>query len=127
MKRDEIDFHYVEPAHEAIHAELENWARWVANNQRAGKSAPMWARCKPSQRWDFIDLHVVAIVIDPLAAAAMEKAIFRLPVKHREAVRWSYYFKWRLPRTQAKRLAVSEEGLRDLVRVARAMLINRRA
>lgn len=61
--------------------------------------------------------------VNVLEAVATEKAVSQLPAKHREALRWCYVFPGN-PAAMARKLAVSKEGLRDLVNVARTMLRN---
>jgi len=54
----------------------------------------------------------------------MEKAVYALPEKHREAVRWWYVYR-RDPVAMARKLGVSKQGLADLVEAGRTMLNNR--
>ncbi len=68
------------------------------------------------------DLHYEgSITID---AALMEQAVYALPEKHREAVRWWYVYR-RNPAAMARSLGVSKQGLADLVGDGRTMLQNR--
>jgi len=122
MRREATDFFTVEPRHEAVHAALENWARWVRNRQSGGKQGPIWRLGKPPQHWEAVD--DAPQPVDSLAAADMEKRVGALPWKHCEAIRWSYVYR-NNPRSKAQALGMSLDGLQELVRVGRTMLINR--
>ena len=123
MRRDQTDFFTVEPRHQAIHEQLENWARWVRNRPTQGRQQPMFRWAKPAQSWESVE---VSQPVDKLGAADTEKAVEGLPDKHRVAIRWSYVYRTN-PRKQAQALGVSLDGLNELVRVGRTMLINRGA
>jgi len=64
------------------------------------------------------------IDVDMPKAVEMEKAVSLLPAKHRDAIRWAYVFCGG-PVRMARALAVSKQGLADLVRTGRVMLANR--
>lgn len=116
-----VDFFHVESRHQAIHMELENWARYVGV-RRMGWVHPMWKGAQSNGRqWHAPE---VRDEIRPLDAMEMEKAVFKLPQKHREAIRWCYVYKW-TPAIEARRLAVTYERLAELVREGRVMLVNR--
>lgn len=117
-----IDFFYVETAHQAIHQELENWAAYVEVKRRSGQ-APIWRLGKSHGRqWHAPELRPP---VDSLAGMEMEKAVYKLPQKHRDAIRWCYVGKWS-PVFAIRDLGVTYEGLADLIRTGRVMLINRR-
>lgn len=117
----QVDFFHVEPAHLAIHAELENWAQYVEVKRRSGQS-PIWRLGKSHGRqWHAPELRAA---VDSLAGSAMEKAVGQLPQKHRDAIRWCYVGKWS-PAAAIRELGVTYEGLASLVRSGRVMLINR--
>jgi DNA-directed RNA polymerase specialized sigma24 family protein len=124
MKRDLIDFFLVEPHQLAMHERLENWSRWVEHRARiGGKMSPMWANFRSNSRqWHEPELKPQTSELD---GQAMEKAVAQLPHKHRDAIRWNYVWKGG-PLHMARKLAVSKDGLMQLVRDARQMLINRR-
>lgn len=125
MKRDRLlDFFVVEHHQLGIHLKLENWSRWVSIKRDSGKQHPMWAKSQSGARqWHEPELREPT---DLLGGQAMEKAVAMLPVKHRDAIRWNYV--WRGgPLHMARRLGVSREGLIDLVRQGRQMLVNRGA
>ena len=62
--------------------------------------------------------------VDTLDAVIIEANVAALPEKHRAAIRWSYVFRSN-PTGMARSLAVSKQGLADLVDSARTMLKNR--
>ena len=120
VKTEPIDFHYVDDLHEAIHKRLENWARYV-EVRGARWVSPIWKMGKSHGRqWHAPELRPP---VDTLDGHKMEKAVERLPVKHRAAIRWNYVYKDTPART-ARELAVSYEGLMTLVRNGRSMLKN---
>ena len=115
-----VDFHAVLPIHEAIHLKLENWARYV-EVRRPRWINPMWKWAKSHGRqWHAPELRPE---VNTLEGHAMEKAVANLPVKHREAIRWSYVHR-DSPARKARELAVTYEGLKALVSAGRSMLIN---
>lgn len=82
----------------------------------------MWKGAITSRQWD-ISPHI-PIPLKPLEAMEVEKAVAALPEKHRAAVRWSYVHCGN-PLAMARTLAVSKQGLADLVDAGRTMLGNR--
>jgi hypothetical protein len=124
MRRDPIDFFIVEDHQLAIHVRLENWSRWVEHRLRqGGKQNPMWAKTMSNARqWHEPELREPTNELD---GAAMEKGVALLPHPHRDALRWNYVFRGG-PLHQARKQGTTKEGLRQLVRDARQMLINRR-
>lgn len=123
MKRDDIDFHLIPDNHLEIDAELINWARWVKVRPFGWKTSPMFQQYR-SKAWQW-HRPEPRTPVNTLQAYEIEKAVSRLPHKHRDAIRWHYCFP-RDPRSMARRLGVSLDGLAELVRVGRVMLINRR-
>jgi len=117
-----VDYCHVKPEHDAIHQRLENWARWVRVRPHGWATHPMWRKALTSKQWEVSP--AVPVTVNTLDAADMEKAVSALPVKHREAVRWSYVY-GRDPLAMARTLAVSKQGLADLVDSGRTMLKNR--
>lgn len=120
--KETVDYCYVAPEHEAIHARLNNWARWVRVRPNRWPTHPMWRKALTSKQWDVVP-HI-PVPVNTLDAADMEKAVYALPVKHREAIRWSYVY-GRDPVAMARTLGVSKQGLADLVDSGRTMLNNR--
>ncbi len=120
--REIVDFNHVATEHEAIHARLENWRRWVIVRPHGWQTAPMFRMYQSKARqWE---APVIQNPVDTLDAALMEKAVYALPEKHREAVRWWYVYR-RDPVAMARNLGVSKQGLADLVDAGRTMLQNR--
>ena len=117
-----VDFNRVDPAHDQIHERLINWARWVSVKPHCWPSPSMWRKALTSKQWD-TSPHI-PIPVNTLDAADVEKAVSRLPEKQREAIRWSYVYQ-RDPAGAAKTLAVSKQGLCDLISTGRTMLKNR--
>ena len=117
-----VDYCHVQPQHEAIHERLTNWARWVKVRPQGWPTHPMWRKALTSRQWD-VSPHICTPV-DTLDAALMEKAVYALPEKNREAVRWWYVYR-RDPVSMARNLGVSKQGLADLVESGRTMLKNR--
>ena len=117
-----IDYNYVPERHTAIHARLENWARWVRVRPHGWQTAPMFRMYQSRARqWE---APVIQNPVDTLDAVVVEKAVSALPEKHRAAVRWSYVHCGN-PLAMARSLAVSKQGLADLVTDGRSMLQNR--
>jgi DNA-directed RNA polymerase specialized sigma24 family protein len=122
MKTHSVDFHYVSDAHREIDQHLQEWARWVKVRPGGWQSAPMWRNYR-SHAWQWHQ-PVIQTPVNTLRAHDTEKAVAKLPDKHRAAIRWSYI--WRNNPIQAARgLGVSKEGLLQLVVDGRTMLINR--
>lgn len=120
--KETVDYCYVAPEHEAIHARLNNWARWVRVRPNGWQTHPMFRMYQSKARqWE---APVIQNPVDTLDAALVEKAVALLPVKHREAIRWSYVH-CRDPLGMARTLGVSKQGLADLVDAGRTMLRNR--
>lgn len=120
-RTEQVDFFYVEPQHQAIHADLENWARYV-EVKGARWVGPIWRLGKSHGRqWHAPELRPE---VDTLKGLAMEKAVAALPEKHREAIRWCYVYRGAAAK-QIKLLAVTYEGLFALIRSGRTMLVNR--
>lgn len=117
-----VDYTHVPERHEAIHARLENWARWVRVRPHGWQVAPMFRLYQSKARqWE---APVIQNPVDTLDAVLVEKAVYALPDKHREAVRWWYVYR-RDPVAMARNLGVSKQGLADLVDAGRTMLQNR--
>lgn len=116
-----IDFHYVPPKQARMDDRLINWARYVRDRPVIW-TQPMFRGYKSSEVW----VHEVTVPIDPLDGHRIEKAVQALPEKHRAAVRWAYIYRAH-PRRMCRLLAVSEQGLADLIVDGRQMLVNRQA
>jgi len=118
-----VDYNHVQDRHQAIHARLENWRRWVIVRPHGWQVAPMFRMYQSKARqWEASPR--IGTPVDTLDAVLVEKAIYALPEKHREAVRWWYVYR-RDPVAMARSLGVSKQGLADLVEAGRTMLNNR--
>lgn len=115
-----VDYCYVKPEHEAIHARLTNWARWVRVRPNGCTTHPMWRKALTSRLWDVSTRTPVPVNV--LDAEAVQKALSALPVKQRAALGWSYVL-CRDPIGMARKLAVSKRGLQELVTDGRALLM----
>lgn len=122
MRRDLPDFFLVAENHLAIHARLENWARYVAV-KGSHWQAPIWKLGKSNGRqWSTPDLKEPVNTLD---GHAIEKAVGLLPHAHRDAIRWCYVLRSGPARIK-RMLAVNDAGLMQLVSDGRSMLTNRR-
>lgn len=117
-----VDFHYVSDAHLEIDAQLVQWARWVRVKPSGWQTHPMFKQYR-SHHWQWHE-PVYQPPMNTLEAHETEKAVSKLPDKHREAIRWHYVFQ-NNPIQMARRLAVTKQGLLDLVVDGRQMLVNR--
>ena len=120
--QDTVDYNHVKPEHEAVHERLTNWARWVRVRPQGWQTAPMFRMYQSRARqWE---APVIQNPVDTLDAVVVEKAVSALPEKHRDAIRWWYVHAGN-PVAMARALAVSKQGLADLVDAGRTMLQNR--
>lgn len=118
-----VDYNHIATHHEAIHARLVNWERWVRVRPHGWFTHPMFRMYQSKARqWEASPR--IGTPVDTIDAALMEKAVYALPEKHREAVRWWYVYR-RDPAAMARSLGVSKQGLADLVEAGRTMLQNR--
>lgn len=116
-----VDYNHVPDHHRAIHELLENWAAWVRPRAHGWHTQPMFRMYQSKARqWES---PVIRNQVNTLDAMKMEKAVAALPEKHRDAIRWSYVDRSN-PIGMAKKLAVSKQGLADLVDAGRTMLKN---
>ena len=122
MKRDFIDFFAVPDQQLDIHERLCNWARYVKPTRHTWAGAAIWRMGRSNSRqWH---PPILVAPINTLDGHALEVAIRALPEPHREAIRWSYYYKTS-PARARRLLGVTNEGLMRLVNDGRQMLINR--
>ena len=117
-----VDYCYVSLEHELIHARLLNWARWLRPRLSGWHTHPMWKNSRTPRHWEASPY--IGTPVNTLDAAVLEKAVYALPEKHREAIRWWYVYR-RDPVGMARLLGVSKQGLADLVNAGRTMLQNR--
>ena len=122
VQQTNVDYNHVPERHAAIHARLENWRRWVIVRPNGWQTHPMWRNSRTSRQWE-ASPHI-STPVDTIDAALIEKAVCALPDKHRDAIRWWYVHAGN-PVAMARSLAVSKQGLADLVDAGRTMLANR--
>ncbi len=120
--REIVDYNHIQAHHEAIHARLENWARWLRPRLSGWHTHPMWRNSRTSRQWEVSP--DISAPVNALDALAIERTVAQMPVKHRDALRW-YYVRQGSPVAMARNLGVSKQGLADLVDAGRTMLQNR--
>ncbi|MCD2163515.1 hypothetical protein [Comamonas koreensis] len=124
-----VDFTQVLPQHRPMDVRLANWGRWCHGPMRRDVS-PMF-RGMPREPQLRQPGDVPAELMDPMDAAKVAKAVAGLPEKHRAVLNWCYVLdprsKEASPARASKKLGTSLQGLADLLRDARQMLINRGA
>jgi len=113
------DFYRVPVSQEAMHARLENWARYV-RVRHPSRPAPMWRFMRSSARMWYAPEPVT--IVDARDGDAIECAVRRLPSYHAQALRWAYVFRGP-PARIARRLGVSYPTLAQLVIDGRELLI----
>ena len=105
-----VDFSRIPTRHDAINLRLEHWAKWVSVHPQPWKVQPMFRQYRShSWQWHAPELKMVA----------------QLPDKHRAAIRWAYVFPWIAPSVIRRELALTKEGLEQMLTDARDMLVNR--
>lgn len=117
-----IDFHAVEEHQAAIHARLENWARWCRGRETPAVN-PLFrmAQATARSKGDYGELTVT--MVDAMDAVKIAKAIGSLPTQNRLALQWCYV-KPIAPLAASKRIGTSLPGLYQYLRDGRQMLIN---
>jgi DNA-directed RNA polymerase specialized sigma24 family protein len=120
-----VDFAAVPPSQWKMHDRLENWARWCRGRtaRDMAPSSPMFALYRSTDAKRAYG-DETTVQIDKLDAAVIAKAVAVLPDKHRRALHWSYVKPHR-PSAMARELGVGLEGLSQLIRDGRQMLVNR--
>lgn len=119
----DLDLSYVAPQHEAVHAELTNWAAWCATGRRALIScAPMFRHYRTPA--GYRELRPTS-AIDSLAAIATQQRFTSLPEKHRWAIGWAYCYPWVSVGKVQRELGATKAALAELIRDGRTMLDKR--
>lgn len=118
----EPDFFVIAPKHAAIHARLENWARWC-HGTPAKSTAPMFAAYRSPMHWYGIE---PGVPVDQLDAQRIAKAVTALPDTHRAVMHWYYIKRWS-PGKARRELGLTLGGLHQMLADGRQMLVNRRA
>jgi hypothetical protein len=138
VRRDDfVDFFLVAPQHEAVDERLRAWAAWVRVRPHGWHVQPMFRHYRP-EGWEARESRrAPRVAVNVPEAVEMEKAVSQLPEKHREAIRWCYFWssmssleakangREHGPAGMSRRLGVSKGGLLELIQTARTMLRNR--
>lgn len=119
--RQHIDFHAVEPHQREIDARLANWAKWCRGSG-SSECSPMFRLVPPPARVRSDIAY--SDTIDRMDAQKVAKGVTALPVPHCAAINWHYVTPTN-PKKACRSIGCSMEGLYQLVRDARQMLINR--
>lgn len=115
-----IDLTHIEDHQKPIHARLLNWSSW-SYERPCSIVQPMFAQYRSNHRqWHAPEFRETCNIFD---AQHIEKAVCKLPTKHRLALKW-YYIQKSSPGKRTRHIAASDAGLYQLVRDARQMLIN---
>ena len=122
--RAHVDLNAVLPQHRSIDARLANWGRWSFGPTRHNVSPMFRGMPREPQLCDAGAL--TAETIDGQDAMKLAKIIGQLPEKHRAALNWCYVSPG-APKRICQKLGTSFQGLADLLRDARQMLVNRGA
>jgi hypothetical protein len=113
MIRDTVDFHHVPERQAQIHERLLNWHRWGKDRPHGWATAPMFRLYRTKRQHD---TETVAITpVDALDALAIERAVSRLPVRHRDATRWYYFGQGGDVLGMCRRMGLSKDGLAEVV------------
>ena len=116
------DFQYVPPEQKAMDERLDNWARYVQVKQPSWVS-PIWKLGKSNGRqWEEPQFRPMC---DTLDGHEIEKAVRDLPPIHMKAMRWFYVYRYS-EREFRKQNGLTRDGLVQVLKDARQMLINRR-
>jgi len=117
-----VDYFHVPEGQASVHERLEEWARWVRVRPIGWQVHPMFKQYR-SHAWQW-HTPEISTPVNLLQAVEVEKMVASLPDKHRDSLRWCYVLKGN-PAGMAHRLAVSKDGLLELVNVGRTMLKNK--
>lgn len=119
-----VDLNAVLPQHRQIDVRLANWGRWSFGPTRQNVS-PMFRGMPREPQLRNAGASMLEL-IDGQDATKLAKAIGALPETHRAALNWCYVCP-SAPKRICQKLGTSFQGLANLLRDARQMLINRNA
>jgi len=122
MKREHTEFSYVPARHDAINIRLEQWAQWVRVS--VPRSVHPMFRQYRSHAWQW-HMPEVRAQLNTLECHETERAVCKLPDKHRTALRWAYVWPWVPVQAVRRELAVTKADLATLISNGRDMLVNR--
>ena len=122
MIRESVDFNApIEPRYREIHGRLENWACSLRGSLGGGNESPMFRLFRSN---DNFEARIVSVAVDTHDAHKIHKGVLALPEQHRVAINWFYVRPIAIIRIR-KMLGCTKEGLNDLVKAGRTMLVNR--
>lgn len=118
MKREYVDFHYVDDHHQYIHGRLCNWTRWVKVRKDSGwNTHPMWRNVKSGAwQWHTPEYRETCDLID---AMLLEETVRKLPHSQRLIIRWVYVFGGD-PKGFARKMGMTTERMFNVLREARS-------
>ena len=115
-----VDFHHVPERQREIDAKLVNWARWCEPGRANWGIQPMFRGYRP-----YLYPEIPASTpIDVVQAVGVQKTMAHVPPSNRHALHWFYIYRDN-PSKIARNLAVSRDGLLQLVTDGRDMVKNR--
>lgn len=120
--RQYADLTYVPPDQRVIDLRLVNWSRW-AYVHGARFVQPMFRLYRPAENEAEGHSHSAPAPIDAKDALIVERAVVKLPEKHRNAVIWAYRSR-RSPKEACQIIGVSKPDLAHLIGAGRQMLCN---
>jgi hypothetical protein len=124
MIRESVDFNApIEERYREIHGRLENWACSLRGGLGGGNESPMFRLFRSND--SFEAGRIVSMVVDTHDAHKIDKGVRALPEQQRVAIQWFYVRTISIPKIR-KMLGCTKQGLDDLVKSGRAMLVNRR-
>ena len=104
-----------------IHRRLENWANWCRGRWVQGRCASAEGGYNtPWRQWHY---PVLLSSVDILDAEEINSVVVRLPVLHRDLIRFHYFFKY-APLTICRKLALRHICFQDMMRHSRLMVRN---
>lgn len=116
-----VDFNAVPLNQREVHERLENWAKWQRGGH-PGNVHPMFRQYRPAKYAE--SSPSIAAEVDSLDAVAVQKVMKDIPQRQRIAVQWCYVKRNGHARV-CELLAVSKQGLFELIVQGRTMVVNR--
>lgn len=123
MRRDDYELlERIPPELEAIHARLENWARWSRDRRPQGHCRSIEYRYKSTDVWQDSEPRTV---FDTLAALEVHKVVAAMPVLHRHLLHY-WYIKSMPVKVIRMRLGLTRQAVVHELNKARRMASNRK-
>lgn len=128
MRRDAVvdpfaDLLRIPPEHEAIDAELLNWATWARSGRGHAAMSPMFRMFRSNFARGEYGVPTAAPTVDTSSALDTERAIRRMPETHRGVLRGWYVYRL-APWTLCRRLGLHSCALQQTLHDARTMARN---